>query len=79
MGSPVPVGTGRGAQLGILIKSQLRESDTIARIGGDEFAALITNCTVERGEQICTGLMQTVRGTGYASQRMGEASMPAAG
>lgn len=49
-------------QLAILIKSHLgRESDAIARMGGDEFGALLADCTVERGEDICNALMQTIR------------------
>jgi len=48
-------------QLTMLIKSQLRESETVARVGGDEFGALFNDCTLERGEEICSSLLQTVR------------------
>ncbi len=48
-------------QLTVLIQSQLRESETVARVGGDEFAALFTDCTLARGEEICRPLLQTVR------------------
>ncbi len=48
-------------QMAVLLKSQLRETEVIARLGGDEFGALFTNCTLKRAEQICGGLMQTVR------------------
>lgn len=48
-------------QLSILVKSQLRETDTVARVGGDEFGALFMDCTLERGERICGALLQTVR------------------
>ena len=34
-------------QLSLLLKSNLRERDTLARLGGDEFALLLENCTIE--------------------------------
>ena len=34
-------------QLAILLKSKLRERDTLARLGGDEFALLLENCSVQ--------------------------------
>jgi len=48
-------------QMAILLKSQLRETEIIARLGGDEFGAVFTHCSLERAEQICNGVMQTVR------------------
>jgi len=33
-------------QLALLLKSKLRERDTLARLGGDEFALLLENCNV---------------------------------
>ncbi len=48
-------------QLAILIKSQFRNAETLARTGGDEFAVLLTDCTVQRAEEQCNSLMQTVR------------------
>ncbi|TMS80192.1 GGDEF domain-containing protein, partial [Pseudoalteromonas sp. S981] len=32
------------------IKSQLREGDLIARIGGEEFAVLLTNTSLQKGQ-----------------------------
>lgn len=34
-------------QLALLLKSKLRERDTLARLGGDEFALLLENCSVQ--------------------------------
>jgi diguanylate cyclase (GGDEF)-like protein/PAS domain S-box-containing protein len=48
-------------QLAVLVQAQLKESEIVARIGGDEFGALLTDCSLERGEAICHGLLQTVR------------------
>lgn len=48
-------------QLTILIQSQLRDSEIVARVGGDQFAALFSDCTPARAEEICDPLLQTVR------------------
>ena len=34
-------------QLSLLLKSKLRERDTLARLGGDEFALLLENCSIQ--------------------------------
>ncbi len=39
-------------QLAILLKSKLRERDTLARLGGDEFALLLENCALEDAIQV---------------------------
>lgn len=39
-------------QLAILLKSKLRERDTLARLGGDEFALLLENCALEDAVQV---------------------------
>ena len=41
-----------------VLKEHFRTSDIVARIGGDEFAILLSNCTSESIEQICARLKQ---------------------
>ncbi|MEG7524140.1 MAG: EAL domain-containing protein [Chromatiales bacterium] len=48
-------------QLAIIIKSQLKEFELIGRVGGDEFGILLSNCSMERAETICSNLLQTIR------------------
>jgi diguanylate cyclase (GGDEF)-like protein/PAS domain S-box-containing protein len=43
-------------QLGRVLPRVMGEHDTLARIGGDEFAVLVTECTVERARSIARGL-----------------------
>lgn len=39
-------------QLALLLKSDLRERDTLARLGGDEFALLLENCSIEAATEV---------------------------
>ena len=39
-------------QLALMLKSQLRERDTLARLGGDEFALLLENCSIEAAIEV---------------------------
>jgi len=48
-------------QLAVVMKQGLRESDLLARIGGDEFAILMFNCTMETAERQLTLLLTKVR------------------
>ncbi|WP_312565898.1 EAL domain-containing protein [Comamonas sp.] len=43
-----------------LLRSALRESDVLARIGGDEFAVLLTNCPTHAAMQTAERLRQSV-------------------
>jgi Amt family ammonium transporter len=45
-------------QLGFLIKQTLRSSDLLARIGGDEFAILLSNCSLEVAWRIAEAIRQ---------------------
>ena len=47
-----------------LIKARLRETDVIARIGGDEFAALMPNTPTEDASRVAGQLLQTIRSHG---------------
>ena len=44
-------------QVGLLLKEQLRATDTAARMGGDEFAVLLPRCPRERAEQIARNIL----------------------
>lgn len=43
-----------------VMKRQLRDSDTLARVGGDEFAVLLPRCPQEKAEQIAQQLVTAV-------------------
>jgi diguanylate cyclase (GGDEF)-like protein/PAS domain S-box-containing protein len=51
-------------EISSLIKQRLRDSDTVARVGGDEFAMLLAGCPVDKARQIADDVCQSV-----ASQR----------
>jgi diguanylate cyclase (GGDEF)-like protein/PAS domain S-box-containing protein len=43
-----------------LIKDAVRDSDTVGRIGGDEFALLLVGCPLEKGRQIADDVVRSV-------------------
>jgi len=43
-----------------LIKEAVRDSDTVGRIGGDEFALLLVGCPLEKARQIADDVVRTV-------------------
>ncbi len=47
--------------VGALLKNQLRSTDTAARVGGDEFAVLLSGCPRERAEQIAGNILSAVQ------------------
>jgi diguanylate cyclase (GGDEF)-like protein/PAS domain S-box-containing protein len=49
-------------QISQLFKSIIRKTDTLARIGGDEFAALLYNCSPEGGLEVAEALRHAIRG-----------------
>jgi diguanylate cyclase (GGDEF)-like protein/PAS domain S-box-containing protein len=49
-------------QLSVLLRRQLREHDTLARMGGDEFAMLLENCTEARAAAVAGKLLSTLSG-----------------
>jgi len=44
-----------------LLREQVRDSDIVGRIGGDEFAMLLTGCPLEKGRQIADDVCTSVR------------------
>lgn len=58
-------------QLAVLLRRQLREHDTLARMGGDEFAMLLENCTEPRATAVAEKILATLQGFefGWEGQR----------
>lgn len=44
-----------------LIRQQVRDSDSVARIGGDEFGMLLTGCPLEKARQIADDVCTAIR------------------
>ena len=47
-------------QLAVVLRSQLREHDSLARLGGDEFAVLLENCTPARATRVAEKLRSAI-------------------
>ena len=48
-------------QLSALLKTRMRERDTLARLGGDEFAVLLGECPLDQGVRIANQLRELVQ------------------
>ncbi len=55
-------------QLGELLKSCIREGDTLARLGGDEFGLLLENCGLDKATQVAEKVRQSVKDFRFAWQ-----------
>ncbi len=55
-------------QLGDLLKSCIREGDTLARLGGDEFGLLLENCVLKQAAQIAEKVRESVKDFRFAWQ-----------
>jgi diguanylate cyclase (GGDEF)-like protein len=53
------------------LRRQLREGDTLARIGGDEFAALLENTDVQQAAAVAHKLIEAVEQFRFAWQGFG--------
>jgi diguanylate cyclase (GGDEF)-like protein len=47
-------------EVAALIKEQIRDSDSIGRLGGDEFGGLLIGCPIEKARQIATDICNAV-------------------
>ncbi len=47
-------------EVAALIKEQVRDSDYVGRLGGDEFGALLIGCPIEKARQIATDICNAV-------------------
>jgi diguanylate cyclase (GGDEF)-like protein/PAS domain S-box-containing protein len=47
-------------ELSTLLRESVRDSDTVARIGGDEFALLLVGCPLEKATQIASNLARAI-------------------
>jgi diguanylate cyclase (GGDEF)-like protein/PAS domain S-box-containing protein len=57
-------------QVSGLLRSEMRESDTLARLGGDEFGVLLENCTQEAALRIAEQLRSLVEDFHFAFGEM---------
>lgn len=48
-----------------LMREAVRDSDTVARIGGDEFALLLVGCPLDKARQIADDLVRAVAGNRF--------------
>jgi len=51
-----------------LLKQRVRDSDTVARVGGDEFAMLLAGCPLDKARQIADDVCQAVANHQFAWQ-----------
>lgn len=47
-------------EIAVLLKDQVRDSDTVARVGGDEFAMLLAGCPLDKARQIADDICDAV-------------------
>ncbi|HEY9183066.1 MAG TPA: EAL domain-containing protein, partial [Gammaproteobacteria bacterium] len=55
-------------EIGALLKQRVRDSDTVARVGGDEFAMLLAGCPLDKAQQIADDVVQAVASHQFAWQ-----------
>jgi diguanylate cyclase (GGDEF)-like protein/PAS domain S-box-containing protein len=55
-------------EIAALLKKRVRDSDTVARMGGDEFAMLLAGCPLDKGRQIADEVCEAVGSHRFAWQ-----------
>jgi diguanylate cyclase (GGDEF)-like protein/PAS domain S-box-containing protein len=55
-------------EIAALLKQRVRDSDTVARVGGDEFAMLLAGCPLDKARQIADDVCTAVAGHQFAWQ-----------
>jgi len=55
-------------EIGSLLKQQVRDSDTVARVGGDEFAMLLAGCPLDKARQIADDVCEAIAAHQFAWQ-----------
>ncbi len=55
-------------EIAALLKRRIRDSDTVARVGGDEFAMLLAGCPLDKARQISEDVCQAVGDYHFAWQ-----------
>ena len=55
-------------EIAALLKQRVRDSDTVARVGGDEFAMLLAGCPLDKARQIADEVCQSVAAHQFAWQ-----------
>ena len=55
-------------RIAAILRSKVRDRDTLARLGGDEFGLLLENCTLEAAHQVCENLLEAVKEIRFAWQ-----------
>lgn len=55
-------------EVAALVKQKVRDSDTVARVGGDEFAMLLVGCPLDKARQIADDVCESVAGYRFAWQ-----------
>jgi diguanylate cyclase (GGDEF)-like protein/PAS domain S-box-containing protein len=55
-------------EIAALLKQRVRDSDTVARVGGDEFAMLLAGCPLDKARQIADDVVRAVASHPFAWQ-----------
>ncbi len=48
-------------QLTMLLRAKIRLTDTLSRLGGDEFGVILNNCSLKQAHKVSVDLLETIR------------------